>query len=141
MVHRALAIGISSYTSLVPLTLVKNEAKEVYAKLVSLDFEAVLCFDLASTFLHDTVRSFFSRVNEGDTAVFYFSGHCFQGNDFILLPADATMVAPTEHGVSLRKDIFPLIKICRARLVVIIIDTCRDLTLPRSITAVTEVPE
>lgn len=139
MTHRALVVGISSYANLPPLVPVKNEVEEVYAKFVSLGFDAQLCFDLTYSSMSAVITNFFLRVREGDTVVFYFSGHGCQHDDIVLLPSDATEAVPTEHGVFLSKDMFPLVRKCRARLVVIVIDTCRDVNLPRSVTAVTGV--
>jgi uncharacterized caspase-like protein len=84
---KALVVGISDYTNLQKLDFCKNDGREVYNVLTSLEYEISdenkLIGKAMGTKVKDTIYDFFDDKtdNPDDTLLFYYSGHGVPGDD------------------------------------------------------------
>ena len=125
----ALVVGNDSYQEISVLRNARSDARAVANALKAVGFEIDVRFDLKSSELKRAVRHFKSRVEGGDEAVFYFSGHGVQlGGANYLLPVDIV----GENEDQIKDDALPLQRVLddlqeqKARFSLAIIDACRN---------------
>jgi TPR repeat protein len=124
----ALVIGNSHYTSFPQLPNAINDADHVRDVLQQANFEVVLGTDLDGKALERTVRDFLRSLNNGDIALFYYSGHAVQvaGQNYIL-PVDASLASPYD----LEAQAYNFSNLLQymgqsSNLQIAILDACRD---------------
>ena len=86
----ALVIGNAAYRD-VPLANPVNDAQDMAARLVALDFEVVLRTDATRADMGTAIAEFLRRLEDGDEAVVFYAGHGVQvrGVNY-LMPIDAS---------------------------------------------------
>ena len=124
----ALVIGNSHYRSFPELPNAVNDADRVRDVLEQANFEVVLGTDLDGKALERTIRDFLRSLNNGDIALFYYSGHAVQvaGQNYIL-PVDASLASPYD----LEAQAYNFSNLLQymgqsSNLQIAILDACRD---------------
>lgn len=124
----ALVIGNTHYRSLPQLPNGVNDARRVKAVLEQANFDVVLGEDLDGKGLEKTIREYLRSLNDGDVALFYYSGHAAQvaGENYIL-PVDASLDSPYDLEVQ-AYNVGNLLSYMRqsSALQIAILDACRD---------------
>lgn len=124
----ALVIGNSAYQNLATLPNAVNDADRVREVLERANFEVTLGRDLSKKGLEETVLGFLRTLNDGDVALFYYSGHAVQvgGNNY-MLPIDASMASSYDLEVE-AYSMSSLLEYMRetSSLQIAILDACRD---------------
>lgn len=131
----ALVIGIDRYPNLPSdhqLQKAVNDARGVKSTLVDLDFEVHEGINLGQRDMVHAIDSVTAQIEPGDTMFFFFAGHGIEikGQNW-LLPGD---VPPAEEGHEtlikgsslLAIDIIQIFREKGARLVVAVLDACRN---------------
>jgi TPR repeat protein len=124
----ALVIGNSAYDALTPLPNAVNDAKHVGEVLARANFEVTIGEDLTKAELEQAIREFLRSLNDGDVALFYYSGHAVQvaGVNFIL-PVDASLTS--SYDLELESyNISNLLDYMQqsSSLQILVLDACRD---------------
>ena len=92
------------------------------------NFEVVLGLDLDGKHLEETIRNFLRSLDEGDVALFYYSGHAVQvaGQNYIL-PVDASLASPYDLEIQTYNfsDLLSYMS-HSSSLQIAILDACRD---------------
>ncbi len=124
----ALVIGNQDYQHVEPLVNPVNDTKEITRILRNADFDVTIGTDLTKKGLEKTVRRFLRELKEGDTALFYYSGHALQ-------VGDANFILPVDAKLSSQYDLeFESIKVSHlldymkaaSSLQIVMLDACRD---------------
>ena len=125
----ALVVGNDNYRNISALHNARSDAKAVAKSLEEVGFDVTLKLDLGDRGLKEALRNFKARVQGGDDAVFYFSGHGMQfGAANYLLPVDIT----GENEDQVKDDALPLQRVLddlsdqKARFTLAIVDACRN---------------
>ncbi len=85
----ALVIGNDRYTNLPTLQKAANDAAAVSDTLAKLGFDVVRGRDLGRQAMIDKIAEFTSKLEAGDTAMFFYAGHGVAiGGVSYLVPAD-----------------------------------------------------
>jgi TPR repeat protein len=128
----ALVIGNAHYQSLPELDNALNDADRIGKVLREANFEVTVGHDLTKAGLEKTVRAFLQTLNDGDVALFYYSGHAVQvaGENFIL-PVDASLSSSYDLEVE-SYNVSSLLDYMRAasKLQILVLDACRDNPFP-----------
>ncbi|WEX10864.1 caspase family protein [Chelativorans sp. AA-79] len=124
----ALVIGNSAYDALTPLPNAVNDARHVGEVLANANFEVTIGTDLDKAELEETIRDFLRSLDDGDVALFYYSGHAVQvaGENFVL-PVDASL--SSSYDLELESyNISNLLDYMResSSLQILVLDACRD---------------
>ena len=127
--RKALLIGNQEYRRQ-PLFNPRNDATDLAARLRMLGFEAEVLTDGTLSQMKLAIDTFVDKVRRNDVTLFYYAGHGFQStNENYLLPVDSQdfpdEVSATEHSVKV-SPIQLRLKEAGARLVILIMDACRD---------------
>jgi formylglycine-generating enzyme required for sulfatase activity len=128
--HRiALVIGNDGYQNVNKLETARADARAIAQHLERAGFEVMLKLDASEKAMKEAVRNFKARVNGGDVAIFYFSGHGVQlGAANYLLPVDIH----SDNEEQIKDDSLPLQRIMddlqeqKAKFSLTIVDACRD---------------
>jgi TPR repeat protein len=124
----ALVIGNSAYATLPRLPNAVNDADRVGALLRDANFEVTIGKDLNKAGLEKAIRDFLRTLNDGDVALFYYSGHAVQvaGENFII-PVDANLTSSYDLQVE-TQNVSTLLDYMRASssLQILVLDACRD---------------
>ncbi len=124
----ALVIGNSAYTNLPALPNAVNDADRIGDLLSQANFEVTIGTDLDKAGLEKAVREFLRTLNDGDVALFYYSGHAVQvaGENFII-PVDASLTSSYDLEVE-TQNVSALLDYMRASssLQILVLDACRD---------------
>ncbi len=124
----ALVIGNSAYTNLPPLPNAGNDAERIGDLLRQANFEVTIGKDLDKAGMEKAVREFLRTLNDGDVALFYYSGHAVQvaGENFIV-PVDASLASSYDLEVE-TQNVTALLDYMRASssLQILVLDACRD---------------
>ena len=124
----ALVIGNSGYENLPKLPNALNDAERIGTVLRDANFEVTVGEDLDKAGLEKAVREFLQTLNDGDIALFYYSGHAVQvaGENFII-PVDANLSSSYDLEVESYR-ITNLLDYMRAAsaMQILVLDACRD---------------
>lgn len=124
----ALVIGNSAYQHLAQLPNAANDADRIREVLERANFEVTLGKDLDKKGLEETILGFLRTLNDGDVALFYYSGHAVQvGGHNFMLPVDATLATSYDLEVQ-AYNMSSLLEYMRetSSLQIAILDACRD---------------
>ena len=131
----ALAVGIDVYDNLPAheqLRKAVNDARAVAVALRDLGFEAAVEENLAGLAFARAWQRFLNRLEPGDTAALFFSGHGVEiGGVNYLLPRDVPKVGLAEDRVLARasirfNDLMDDLRDKKVRIALFIVDACRD---------------
>ena len=127
--RRALVIGNKDYPRQ-PLLNPANDATDLAASLRDLGFQVKLGLNLDHPALDRTIHEYADSVQEGDTALFFFSGHGMEveGGQNYLLPIDfaARTEAEVKYQALAASLVQDLLQARKARAVILILDACRN---------------
>ncbi|WP_432283517.1 caspase family protein [Aminobacter sp. BA135] len=124
----ALVIGNSAYQHLAQLPNADNDADRIREVLERANFEVTLGKDLDKKGLEETILGFLRTLNDGDVALFYYSGHAVQvGGHNFMIPVDATLATSYDLEVQ-AYNMSSLLEYMRetSSLQIAILDACRD---------------
>ena len=124
----ALVIGNTSYPKS-PLKNPINDAKAMTTELRDLGFEVIEARDLGRRQLGQSIDQFAARLERGDLALFYFSGHGIQvQQENYLLPVDfeAASDADVAYEAYSASRVRDKMEESGARLRILILDACRN---------------
>jgi TPR repeat protein len=124
----ALVIGNTAYQHLAPLPNPANDADRIREVLERANFEVTLGKDLDKKGLEETILGFLRTLNDGDVALFYYSGHAVQvGGHNFMIPVDATLATSYDLEVQ-AYNMSSLLEYMRetSSLQIAILDACRD---------------
>jgi tripartite-type tricarboxylate transporter receptor subunit TctC len=128
----AFVVGNNEYAHFPSLANAINDATGLAAELRKSGFQVTHLSDAKASAFKDGLARFLGSVANGGTGVFYFSGHGAQilGRNY-LVPVDFSFnpSAPTAGLVSL-PEVLDEIDKAKPRLVVVILDACRDEPFP-----------
>ncbi|GJE00123.1 caspase family protein [Methylobacterium isbiliense] len=140
--RHAFVVGVDAYPNLgagARLERPVADARAVGAALDALGYRVTLLTAEVTqeAFLRRFGR-FADQVQPGDTALFYFAGHgiALQGTNY-LLPADIPAIEPGQELLARTRalaeaDLSAALRERGARVVVMVIDACRDNPFPRT---------
>ncbi len=124
----ALVIGNSDYEALPHLPNAVNDAQNIAKVLEDANFEVTLAPNVTKLGLEKAVREFLRTLNDGDVALFYYSGHAVQvaGENYIL-PVDAHLTSAYDLEVE-SQSISNILEYMRASsaMQILILDSCRN---------------
>lgn len=124
--RRALVIGNSKYQDNA-LRNPENDARDVANSLQALGFQVTLKTNANQRQMEDAVNEFSVRLQSGDVALFYYSGHGSQvdGTNY-LIPVNETIVDEIDCKHKSVSATWVLEKLQRSRINIIMLDACRD---------------
>ena len=134
----ALVVGNDNYANLPMLRNAVNDAQVVGDTLRRVGFEVVRGRDLGRQAMIDKLAELTSRIDAGDTALFFYAGHGVAiGGVNYLVPIDAPAASsgaePRVRGASIAEgDVIAEIQARGARVAVLVLDACRDNPFPRA---------
>ena len=121
-------ISNGAYTE-APLKNPANDARAIAATLRRQGFEVLLKENATKAQMNETVADFGEKLNEGDTALFFFAGHGMQvqGRNY-LIPVDARITSKQRVRLeTLDVDaVLDQMAAARARVSLVILDACRN---------------
>ena len=128
----AFVIGNDAYRSLEPLKKAVNDARSISASLQKLGFEVTLGENLGRREFVARFSEFESRIQPGDYAFLFYSGHGvdLNGANF-LIPVDMPKIAPNQQTL-LRdeaistENLIQRLKERGTRAQVVVLDACRE---------------
>jgi Caspase domain len=125
----ALVVGNNAYTA-APLTNAVSDGRAVAAALRTLGFDTTELLDANLDVFDRSVEGFIARVQPGDTALFYFSGHGFEiaGENF-LLPVDfvtAESETQVKRWALSASDLLRRLEARSPRVRILVLDACRN---------------
>ena len=132
----ALVIGNAAYEAEgARLTNPVNDARAVAAMLRELAFDVIEATDVGGEAAEQAVDRFVGRIDAGDEAVFYYSGHGMELPDGMnrpanyLLPVDTSAawdVVQTRRRSLSASEVQERMDAAGARVRIVILDACRD---------------
>lgn len=135
MKRLALCIGNDNYIKMPCLYGAVNDAKSISVELADLGFEVIYLCNLDRAAMVDTITSFVDRIEEYDSALFYYAGHgCQIEGENILAPTDLDI---NQRLASIKYNAFPLEDLMRSldkypdKVKVLIFDACRTILFDR----------
>lgn len=135
--HRALVVGVSSYSHLQPLPNPANDARAMARTLVQAGFELEgggPMIDPDRQALDRAIRGFAQRMTPRTIGVFYFAGHGIQVRERnFLAPADAALatLADADRALVAATQLFgELRQSGGGKVNIVILDACRNNPLP-----------
>ncbi len=124
----ALVIGNQDYRYVEPLDNPINDTEEISKVLREADFDVTIGKNLGKKELEHVVRRFLRELNDGDTALFYYSGHALQvGEANFILPVDAKL--SSEYDLEFESlKVSNLLDYMKAAssLQIVMLDACRN---------------
>jgi len=124
----ALVIGNQDYQYVEPLENPLNDTREITRVLREADFDVTVGHNLSKKDLEQVVRRFLRELTDGDTALFYYSGHALQvGDANFILPVDAKLSSQYDLEFESLK-VSHLLDYMKAAssLQIVMLDACRD---------------
>jgi caspase domain-containing protein/PDZ domain-containing protein len=124
----ALVVGNNSYPS-VPLVNAVNDARAVDAALRSIGFVTELVSNATLEAMDRAVEGFVSRIQPGDVALVYYSGHGVQvAGENYLIPIDfrGTDTTSLRRRTTSVSELQERLQERGARVRILILDACRD---------------
>lgn len=124
----ALVIGNQDYQYVEPLENPITDTNEIARILRAADFDVTIGTDLGKKDLEEIVRRFLRELNDGDTALFYYSGHALQvGDSNFILPVDAKLASQYDlEFESLKVNHLLDYMKAASSLQIVMLDACRD---------------
>ncbi len=125
----ALVIGNGNYAHIKGLDNAVADATAIADALEKVGFKAMLAINTNKEEMFNAVRTFKSRLNSGDEAVFFFAGHGVQlGESNYLLPIDtaSSNVDQVRDGALPLQRVLTDLKEQKTRFALAIVDACRD---------------
>ncbi|MCL2716760.1 MAG: caspase family protein [Alphaproteobacteria bacterium] len=131
----ALVVGNNSYSNLLEIQQLRtavNDANAVGDALARLGFTVIRGENLSRSEFSARLDELARNIQPGDTALFYFAGHGVSlGGGNYLLPSDVPAVESGQESLLARAslgedDIVGDIQARGARVVVVVLDACRD---------------
>lgn len=130
--RRAFVVGNDEYKAIPKLYKAVGDSTSVSAALKQLGFEVTARQNLVRDDFDDALEAFYDTLQEGDVAVFYYSGHgiAVDGANY-LLPVDMPEVDPHDARKIRREgvDANEVVETLAARgvqLALVVLDACRD---------------
>ncbi len=138
----AFVVGIDTYPALGAAARLERpaaDARTVAAALEQVGYQVTLISgDVKQEAMLRRFGSFADRVRPGDTALVYFAGHgiALQGTNY-LLPSDVPAIEPGQEMLARSRalaesDLSAALRERGARMVVMVIDACRDNPFPKA---------
>ncbi|WP_442579509.1 caspase family protein [Mesorhizobium sp. ASY16-5R] len=124
----ALVIGNSAYENLPKLPNAVNDAERISGVLRDANFEVTVGENLDKAGLERTVREFLQTLNDGDVALFYYTGHAVQVADQnFIIPVNASLSSSYDLEVE-TYNVNNLLEYMRASsgMQILVLDACRD---------------
>jgi TPR repeat protein len=124
----ALVIGNQDYQYVEPLANPLNDTEEITRVLQEADFDVTVGKNLSKKDMEHVVRRFLRELSDGDTALFYYSGHALQvGDSNFILPVDAKLASQYDLEFESLK-VSHLLDYMKAAssLQIVMLDACRD---------------
>ncbi|QFT32466.1 Putative beta-lactamase HcpC precursor [Labrenzia sp. THAF82] len=124
----ALVIGNQDYEYVEPLVNPINDTLAISKVLREADFDVTIGKNLSKKELEKVVRRFLRELKDGDTALFYYSGHALQvGESNFILPIDAKLTSEYDLEFESLK-VSHLLDYMKAAssLQIVMLDACRD---------------
>ena len=129
----ALVLGNSDYGHISRLPNPGNDAADMSAALLRLDFEVTTELDADRTELNDALRAFTLRSVGADVSLVFYAGHGMEMDGVnYLLPVDARLRYDTQVRYETVRLDDVLAATAGASLRIVILDACRDNALARS---------
>jgi len=128
----ALVIGNNSYANLTRLANAINDSTAIGTELRKVGFAVMEMRDAAFVDMNGRLRAFLKTISNGGVGLFYFSGHGVQidGRSF-LVPIDYSLdTRRLSNGLISLPDFLDAVDAARPKLVVIVLDACRDDPFP-----------
>lgn len=131
----ALVVGNNKYLHVKPLANAENDAQTMKDVLDGLGFETEVLLNGSRDGMERAVEEFARKIQPGDTALFYYSGHGVQadGSNY-LIPVDFA----GSDGIAIRNRSFKLSEALErlaasgAAFKLVFLDACRDSPFPDS---------
>lgn len=131
----ALVIGNGKYLNAAELGNPANDARAIAAALRDLAFDVIEGLDLSVLAMEDHISEFASRIEDADTALFFFAGHGLQvdGENY-LVPTDAVLAnqGQLKRQTIVLQDQLNMMS-GNASVSIVILDCCRDNPFVRSL--------
>lgn len=135
MKRLALCIGNDEYNNMPRLCGAVNDAKSISVELADLGFEVTCLCNLDRIAMVDTITNYVDRIEEYDSALFYYAGHgCQIDGENILAPTDLDI---NQRLAAIKYNAFPLEDLMRSldkypdKVKVFIFDACRTILFDR----------
>ena len=132
----ALVIGNDDYQEVVKLQKAANDAEAMADALQSVGFEVIQAKNLVRRDMNFQLQTFFSKLQPGDEALFFYAGHGIEiaGRNY-LLPTDIPSAKPGREDF-IKSEAIPVDRILRSirkrgtRVSIMVLDACRDNPFP-----------
>ncbi len=132
----ALVIGNDDYQDVVKLQKAANDAKAMGDALESVGFEVYRAKDVTRRNMNRQLQTFYSKLNPGDEALFFYAGHGIEiaGRNY-LLPTDIPTATPGGEDF-IKSEAVPVDRILDSirkrgtRVAIMVLDACRDNPFP-----------
>lgn len=124
-----MVVGNNAYLRAPQLDNAVNDAVAIAGELGSLGFQLIRTMDAKVTDINEAKRQFIKGISAGGIGVFYFSGHGVQveGRNYVLpVEFSGTSVASLARQAISIPALLDEIEQAKPKLVIIILDTCRD---------------
>jgi formylglycine-generating enzyme required for sulfatase activity len=124
----ALVIGNRDYKQH-PLANPVNDANDLAAVLGEIGFDVTVANDLNHSKIDLALRTYAAKVQAGDTALFYFSGHAMEvdGQNYLLpVGFDAAAEEDVKYQAVPASQVQERLQGRGARVTILILDACRD---------------
>lgn len=128
----ALVIGNNDYADVAKLEKATGDARAIATTLQNLGFDVITALDVNRARMSRALVDFESRVQPGDTALFFFAGHgvALEGGNY-LLPTDIPNVSEAQRNQLrtdgfLADDISDRLRERGAATTVMVLDACRN---------------
>lgn len=135
MKRLALCIGNDEYKNMPRLCGAVNDAKCISLKLGDLGFEVICLSNLDRAAMVDAITDFVDRIEDYDSALFYYAGHgCQIEGENILAPTDLDI---SQRLAAIKYNAFPLEDLMRSldkypdKVKIFIFDACRTILFDR----------
>jgi len=130
--RRAFVVGNDRYTAIPALRKAVGDAKSISGALALLGFEVTMHENLARDGFDDALDAFYGTLEEGDIAVFYYSGHgiAVEGTNY-LLPVDTPEI-DSDDARRIRREavdaneVVEMLSERGVQLALVVLDACRD---------------
>ncbi len=130
----ALVIGNADYKT-APLKNTVNDANDMEKALKKLGFDVLARINAGHKDMEEIIREFGAKLRKNDVGLFYYSGHGVQSNgENYLIPTDAEIRKESDlkYAAVNAGKVLDEMTDAGNRLNIVILDACRDNSLPKS---------